>query len=72
MEFLATGSCADFSIKNCAESYKKDGSFKEIFIKKYQEFKEILGKNEEIPENKSVDLSEKEGFKEIKLFNEIQ
>ena len=60
----------DFSIKNCAESHKKDGSFKEIFIKKYQEFQELLGKNEEIPENKSVDLSEKEGFKEIKLFKD--
>ena len=35
----------DFSIKNCAESHKKDGSFKEIFIKKYQEFQELL--NEE-------------------------
>lgn len=33
----------DFSIKNFAESHKKDGSFKEIFIKKYQEFKEFLG-----------------------------
>ena len=32
----------DFSIKNCVESHKKDGSFKEIFIKKYQEFQELL------------------------------
>lgn len=33
----------DFSIKNCAESHKKDGSFKEIFVKKYQEFQEFIG-----------------------------
>lgn len=37
----------DFSIKNCAESHKKDGSFKEIFIKKYQEFQELLNKEGE-------------------------
>lgn len=60
----------DFSIKNCAESHKKDGSFKEIFIKKYQEFGEFLGKEGKIPENISTDMSEKDGFKKVELWKE--
>ena len=34
----------DFSIKNGTLSHKKDGSIKEIFLKKYQEFGEFLGR----------------------------
>lgn len=32
-----------FSIKNCDESHKKDGSYKEVFLRKHKEFCEFLG-----------------------------
>lgn len=32
----------DYSVKECDESHKKDGSLKEIYIRKLNEFKEML------------------------------